>query len=150
LRERLRRAAGRQAPYLTGGPIEECGGFLFWNLVPRGELQRLQRSCEKVFTSPGTRPSDRETAEQPDLFPLARGFFLCSLQGRSRDTVPPLEVSRALRFPLTAAFALRVQTLEADSGSEENGVSAEGNRSPWKSIFWEKLEEIPLRKDGAG
>ena len=148
LREHLRRAVGREAPYLTGGPIAECQGFLFWNLAPRRELQRLQRSCEKVFASPAAQPLDQETAQQQDLFPVARGFFLCSLQGRNRDTVPTLEVSETLRFPVKAASVLRVRTLGMESGAGEKGVSAIDDRSLWKSLFWEKLEEIPLRKGG--
>ena len=146
LRKQLRSAVGREAPYLSGGGIAECGGFLFWNLAPRRELQRLQRSCEKVFASGDAQSLDQETAQQPYLFPAARGFLLCSLQGRDRDTVPSLEVSQDLRFPVKAAFVLRVRTLGMEPGAEENGASAEDDRSLWKSLFWEKLTEIPLRK----
>ena len=148
LRAQLRRGVGREAAYLTGGPIAECGGFLFWDLAPRRELQRLQRSCEKVFARPEARSLDQEAVQQPDLFPVARGYFLCSLQGRKRGTVPSLEVSRDLRFPVKAAFVLRVQTLGMESEVEASGATVEEDRPFGKSLFWEKLAEIPLRKGG--
>ena len=149
LREQLRRAVGREAPYLTGGAIAECGGFLFWNLAPRRELQHLKRSCEKVFVSPpDTRSPDKEATRELDPFPVARGFFLCSLQGRNSNTVPSLKVSQDLRFPVKAAIVLRIQTLSMDIGTAEQGTSAKDDRPLWKSVLWEKLEEVPLRKGG--
>jgi hypothetical protein len=146
LREDLRRAVGREAPYLTSGAVAECDGFLYWELAPRKELQRLRRNCEKVFASPGTRAVDREAARQPEVFPVGRGFFLCSLQGRSRNKVPFLEVLETLRFPVKAAFVLHVHTLGLESGTGQKDASARDDRPLWKSLFWEKLEEIPLRK----
>ena len=150
LREHLRRAVGREAPYLTSGAVAVCGDFLFWDLAPRRELQRLQRSCEKVFTAAELLPADPQASVQPDPFPVARGFFLCSLQGRSRGRVPSLVVSRDLRFPAKAASLLQVRTLGLSPGAAGSGSSAEVERPLWKSLYWEKLEEIPLRKSGGG
>jgi hypothetical protein len=158
LREHLRRAVGRAAPYLTSGSVAECEGFLFWELAPEEELQSLRRNCESVFVSPDARPGDREAVRQPDLFPLARGFFLCSLQGspqgflqgfpqgQNRYTAPFLGVSEALRFPVKTAFVLRVHALRLEPGAADQARYVEDDRPSWKSLFWEKLGEIPLRK----
>lgn len=142
LRYCLRRAVGRQAPYLSSRAVAEGDGFLFWNLDPRRELQSLRRNCEKVFAPAAT----RQPAQKPDIFPVARGFFLCSLEGRSPDSIPSLSVSEPLRFPAKAAFLLHVRPLEVEAGRKEQDDSAEDSRRLWKSLFWEKLEEIPLRK----
>ncbi len=139
LRVSLRRAVGKEAPYLTSGSIVESDGSLFWDLTPRRELQRLRRSCERVFAP---------AARQPDLFPVTRGFFLCSLQGRSRDAMPSLTISEPLRFPATAAFLLRFRPLDVELETAQLGPSSVDDRPWWKSLFWEKLEEVPLRKSG--
>jgi hypothetical protein len=150
LREHLRTAVGREAPYLTSGSVAECDGFLFWELAPEVELQSLRRSCESVFASPDIQPGDREAARQPDLFPMARGFFLCSLQGfpqgQNRYPAPFLGVSEALRFPVKTAFVLRVHALRLEPGVADQARYADDDRPSWKSLFWEKLVEIPLRK----
>ena len=148
LREHLRRAVGREAPYLTSGAVAVCDDFLFWDLAPRRELQRLRRNCEKVFASPEHQPGVPEASRKPPLFPVARGFFLCSLQGRNRGKVPSLDVSQDLRFPAKAAILLQVRALGPGSGAAGADMSAEVDRPLWKSLFWEKLEEIPLRKSG--
>jgi len=152
LRGSLRRAAGKEAPYLNSGSVADSGGFLFWDLAPRRELQRLRRSCEKVFAPEDGRQADQQGPRQPDLFPVARGFFLCSLQGRSRERIPSFTLSEPLRFPAKAAFLLRFHSLEVEPGTEspaaELGPSPTPGRLWWKSLFWEKLEEIPLRKSG--
>jgi hypothetical protein len=148
LRESLRSAVGREAPYLTSKSIVENGGFLFWELSPRQELQRLQRSCELVFVSSNAQQAGRPQAKQPDLFPPARGFYLCSLQGRPRSSIPSPRVSESLVFPAKAAFLLNIHILDADIATEKNASPTE-NRPWWGSLFWEKLETIPLRKSGA-
>jgi hypothetical protein len=146
LRESLRRALGKAAPYLNSGSVAECDGFLYWNLSPRRELQRLRRSCQKAFPSVDTKQEDRRAAEQQELFPVARGFFLCSLQGHRGTTLPCLKVPEPLRFPAGAAFLLHVRTLGGHSGVSEPAASTDNGQSPWTALFWEKLEEIPLRK----
>jgi hypothetical protein len=135
LRDILRRAVGRDAPYLNTGPVAESDGFLFWELSPRSELQRLRSSCEEVFAPAAHQPP----TEQPDLFPVARGFFLCALEGQPPDRRPPLPVPESQRFPAKAAFLLLVRPLEVDVGERLQW---------WKSLYWEKLDEIPLRKTG--
>lgn len=145
LRDRLRRAVGRAAPYLNSKSIAERDGFLFWDLAPRRELQRLRRDCEKVFTP----ANSQQGTQQRDLFPVARGFFLCALEGRSRAAIPSLTVSEPLVFPAKAAFLLLFHTLALETATAEQGASSAEDRPWWKSLFWEKLEEIPLRKSGA-
>ena len=151
LRDRLRRGVGREAPYLSTGSIAERDGFLFWDLAPRRQLQRLRRSCEEAFAPGDVQRAGQRGARQLDLLPAARGFVLCSLQGRSRDTIPSLMVSDPLRFPARTAFLLQIRSLEVEPGRAEpqQGAYATGGRPWWKSFFWEKLEEIPLRKSGA-
>ena len=147
LRRRLRLAVGKEAPYLNSKSIAECDGFLFWDLAPRRELQRLQRSCDKVFAPASSQPkAERQGGRQSDLFPVVRGFFLCSLEERSRSAVPPPAVSEPLRFPAKAAFLLYLHPLETEPGRKERDVCATEDRPWWKSLFWEKLGEIPLRK----
>jgi hypothetical protein len=150
LRDSLRRAAGREAPYLNSGSVAESAGYLFWDLTPRRELQRLRRSCEKVFApevgGQADQPAARQGVRQQDPFPVARGFFLCSLQGRSRDTIPSLTLSEPLRFPATALLLLRFHPLGVEPVTTEPRPSPTDARPWWKSLFWEKLEEIPLRK----
>jgi hypothetical protein len=151
LRDRLRRSVGREAPYLTTGSIAECGGFLFWDLAPRRQLQRLRRSCGEAFTPADEQHASQREARQLDLLPVARGFLLCSLQGRSRDTIPSLMVSEPLRFPARTAFLLQIHPLDVEPGraGPQQGAYATEGRLWWKSFFWEKLEEIPLRKSGS-
>jgi len=151
LRDRLRRGVGKEAPYLSTGSITECDGFLFWDLAPRRELQRLARSCEEAFASADEQNADRKEARQPDPLPVARGFLLCYLQGRSRDSIPSLTVSRPLRFPAWRAFLLQIHPLDLKPGRSqpERGDRASAGRMWWKSLYWEKLEEIPLRKSRA-
>jgi hypothetical protein len=149
LRDSLRRAVGKEAPYLTSRSVAESDGFLFWDLDPRRELQRLRRSCQKVFAPTIARQGDRQEAQQPDLFPVARGFFLCSLQGRSRDTVPSLEAPEPLLFPAKAVIFLCVHPLVVEPTATKQSASSTDGRPWWKSLFWEKLEEIPLRKTRA-
>jgi hypothetical protein len=146
LRDSLRRAVGKEAPYLNSRSIADSDGFLFWDLAPRRELQRLKRSCEKVFAPTIAQQGDRQEAQQPNLFPVAQGFFLCSLQGRSRATIPSLEVPAPLLFPAKTAILLHVHPLVVEPGTTEQGASSTDSRPWWKSLFWEKLEEIPLRK----
>jgi len=144
LRDSLRRSVGREAPYLTSSSVAESDGFLFWDLAPRQELQRLQRSCQKVFAPEAA----QQGAQQPDLFPVARGFFLCSLQGRSPATMPSLTVPEPLLFPAKAAILLHLRPLGVEPGTTEpdQDASATEDRQWWNSLFWEKLDEIPLRK----
>jgi len=150
LRDSLRRAAGKEAPYLNSKSVAEDAGFLFWDLTPRRELQRLRRNCEKVFAPAAAQQDDRQGTGQPDLFPVARGFLLCSLQGRSRAMMPSLSVPEPLLFPAKAAFLLRFHSLGVELGRTEQNASTTEGRPWWKSLFWEKLEEIPLRKSGEG
>jgi hypothetical protein len=148
LRERLRRAVGKVAPYLKTRTVSESDGFLFWDLSPRRELQSLQRSCQEVFALAYDDQADQQEYQHPDLFPVARGFFLCSLEGHPRDRAPCLPVPESLLFPAKAAMLLRFHPLVSDSEPNQTAYEA-GGRPWWKSLFWEKLEEIPLRKAGA-
>jgi hypothetical protein len=140
LRDALRRALGRQAPLLRGGSIMEHEGFLFWNLESADELQRLSHRSAEVF---GEEPSQ--------LFPVARGFVLCSLEGRLPSDLPPVEAPERLSFPAKAAVVLRLRLLEAEPGSERleataSEIPASETGAWWRSLFWEELERIPLRK----
>jgi hypothetical protein len=148
LRDGLRRAIGKEAPYLSSKSIAETSGFLFWELAPRPELQRRQRSCERVFGPENAQQAEQQEAERPDLFPLSRGFFLCSLQGRPLAALPSLTVPESFIFPAKAAFLLHIHTLAVETGSAKD-TSCTENRPWWGSLFWEKLEEIPLRKSRA-
>jgi hypothetical protein len=149
LRKRLHGALGKEAPYLSSGTVAECDGFLYWDLSPRRELQRLRRNCETVFTDSEAGQIDRQPARQPDLFPIARGFFLCSLQGRQKNTLPSLHVSEHVRFPAKAGFLLHLQSLRTEPGATTSSVSSDEEWSPWTALFWEKRGEIPLRKTRA-
>ena len=143
----LRLAVGKEAPYLNSKSISECDGFLFWDLAPRRELQRLQRSCDKVFAPASSQPrAERQSGRQPDLFPVGRGFFLCSLEGRSRAAVPSPAVCEPLKFPAKSVFLLHLHPLETEPWRNERGVCATEDRPWWKALYWEKRGEIPLRK----
>ena len=147
LRRHLRLAVGKEAPYLTSKSIAECDGFLFWDLAPRRELERLRRSCERVFAPASSHPrAERQSGRQLDLIPVCRGFFLCSLEGRSRSAVPSPAVSEPLRFPAKSVFLLHLHPLETEPWRNERGVCATEDRPWWNALYWEKLGEIPLRK----
>ena len=153
LRKSLRGALGKTAPFLTSGSVAECDGFLYWDLSPRRELERLRRSCDAMFTHAETEQGGRQSTRKPDLFPVARGFFLCSLQGRRKNTLPStlssVEVPEPLRFPAKGGFLLRLRSLGTEPGATTTPSSTGKARSPWTALFWEKLEEIPLRKTRA-
>ena len=145
LRDALRRAVGRQAPLLRSGSILERDGFLLWNLEPADELQRLSRNGAEVFAG---------QADQPKLFPVARGFVLCSLECRSPSELPSLDAPEPLSFPAKAAVLLRLRSLDAEPGALEGESPATevplSEAGPWwRSLFWEELERIPLRKSRA-
>jgi hypothetical protein len=148
LRNTLRSAVGKEAPYLTSKSVAESGGFLLWELAPRRELQRLQRNCKRVFVPANAQQADQQQVKQPDLFPPARGFFLCSLQGRPQAAIPSLTVSEPLVFPAKSAFLLHIRALAVQTTADQDASPPE-NRAWWGPLFWEKLEAIPLRKSGA-
>jgi hypothetical protein len=147
LRDRLRRAVGKVAPNLRSRTVSESDGFLFWDLSPRRELQRLWSSCQEVFAPAFDDQADQQEFRHPDLFPVARGFFLCSLEGQPLDRAFSLPVPESLLFPAKATMLLRFHPLDSDSGTTQAADDPE-DRPWWKSLFWEKLEEIPLRKAG--
>jgi hypothetical protein len=151
LRDRLRRGVGKEAPYLSTGSIAEHDGFLFWDLAPRRELRRLARSCEEAFASADEQNAGRQEARPPDPLPVARGFFLCFLQGRSQDSIPSPALAGPLRFPAWRAFLLQIHPLDLKPGRSQpgRGDRASAGRMWWSSLYWEKLEEIPLRKSRA-
>lgn len=160
LRDALRQALGRQAPVLRSGPIMENGGYLFWDLQPADELQRLGRRSAEVLSPGGQLPGEAASGAPPDgapfqPFPPARGFILCSLEGRSLSDLPPLEAPERLPFPAKAAVILRLRSLkrsleaaprpaQREPGASEPNASVAGPW--WRSLFWEELERIPLRK----
>jgi hypothetical protein len=141
LRDTLRDAVGKEAPYLTTKTVSEYGGFLFWELAPRRVLQRLQQRCERVFAPSAVAAEQPPQAGRPELFPVARGFFLCSLQGRPGNSIQPLDLPDSLVFPAGKAFVLRFRTLTTAGGTEEQIAW-------WNSLFWERSEALPLRKPG--
>ncbi|UCF99035.1 MAG: hypothetical protein JSV89_05730 [Spirochaetaceae bacterium] len=158
-RDALRRAMGKLAPFLRSGAVVEQEGCLFWDLEPREELQRLHHSGRQVFgreglqsdaPRPAAKPprtkSSKQVTEQAALFPVARGFFLCSLEGQAQSALPSLPFPKALRFPAKGAALLRFRPLEADlePGKQRDTTSRQGPW--WRSLFWEELERIPLRK----
>jgi hypothetical protein len=148
LREALRSAVGREAPYLRSKSLADSDGFLFWDLAPRGELQRLKQSCERGFAPREPAQPTVEDAARSDIFPVARGFFLCSMEGCNRGEITAPEVPDPLVFPAKSAYLLYLRTLAVETQAKQNASSVE-NRPWWKTLLWEKVEEIPLRKSTA-
>jgi hypothetical protein len=140
LRDALCTAFGKQAPYLSCSSAVERDGFLFWELAPLGELRDLQNSCERVFVPERASHGNQHQTYQPDLFPVALGFYLCSLQGRSPGSIPPLPLPESLVFPARTAFLLSIHILKDTLGREAGPW--------WSTLYWEKVEAVPLRKTG--
>ena len=111
------------------------------------ELRDLRGSCERVFVPEGPLLGDQPRTKQPDLFSTAVGFYLCSLQGQSLSSIPPLPLPEPLVFPARTAFLLSIRILSA---STDDGKEApdHGAGPWWSTLYWEKVEEVPLRKTG--
>jgi len=136
LRSALRRVVGKQAPYLRTASISEIEGFLFWQLEPRDELQRLAASCSKDFA--------RGDSEQEPLFPVGFGFYLGSVEGQSGSRITSIPAPEPLSFPARAAVLIRVHSLGGEAQGAEQGCTA--TQTWWHSLFWEELARLPLRK----
>ena len=140
LRSALRRVVGKQAPYFHTASIIEIEGFLFWQLEPREQLQRLAASCLEDFA--------RGDSKQGRLFPVGFGFYLGSGEGQSGSRITSIPAPEPLSFPARAAVLIRVHPLVGDVQTTAEG--AEQGRTAtqkwWQSLFWEELARLPLRK----
>ena len=122
----------------------------------RVALYKTAAVWRREFAEPGGRPGPdgqmsnpgiyKNYAFLPYFFCLGRGFFLCSLEGRSRAAVPSPAVCEPLRFPAKSVFLLHLHPLETEPWRNERGVCATEDRPWWKALYWEKRGEIPLRK----
>jgi hypothetical protein len=146
LQATLRRAVGKQAPLFHSGSLQERDGYLFWNLEPSKELERLERNCRRVFTPQDPQQRERRRHSASELFPTARGFFLCFLEGRGSSRFPLPASPDPLTFPAKAAILLRLRPLALEGGEVEQGTSDSELRSWWRSIYWEEIARVPLRK----
>ena len=140
-REAMFRAVGKTAPLLRSGSILRVENALMWELEPAEDLERLKLSCEQAFC---VEESAERTAS--GLFPVARGFYLGS---SAHEASAPPPAPEPLRFPALAAILLHVHGLklqrEAING-EAAGAPAADAAPWWRSVFWEQVERIPLRK----
>jgi len=130
LRSALRRVVGKQAPYFRTTSIIEIEGFLFWQVEPREELQRLAASCSK----------------QEPLFPVGFGFYLGSVEGQSGTRITSIPAPEPLSFPARAAVLIRVHPLGGEAQGAEQGSAVTEAGAWWQSLFWEELARLPLRK----
>jgi hypothetical protein len=162
IRDAIRRAAGKRAPFFRSGSILESGGYLYWDLEPRAELERLKESCGQVFSASdaasggGTHTPPRARLNAPtdadadrrkrSLFPTARGFYLCSLEGRMQSAPPSLAVPEPLSFPAKAAVLLRLRSLSEERQAGEQAGPLPAKQPWWQSLFWEEVGRVPLRK----
>lgn len=134
LRSALRRVVGKQAPYFRTASIIEIEGFLFWQLEPREQLQRLAARCLEDFARSDSEP----------LFPVGRGFYLCAVEGQSGSRIASIPAPEPLSFPARAAVLIRVHPLVGEAQVVEQGCAVK--ETWWQSLFWEEVARLPLRK----
>jgi hypothetical protein len=136
LRRTLRQVVGKQAPSFRTASIIEIEDFLFWQLEPREQLQRLAASCSEGLA--------RGDARQESPFPVGQGFYLGALEGQSEPRVDSIAAPEPLSFPARAVVLIRVHLLAGDVPTTDQGCAA--TQKWWQSLFWEELARLPLRK----
>jgi hypothetical protein len=140
LRSALRGIVGKQAPYFRSASIIVVEGCLFWDLEPREQLQRLAARCSEGFP--------RGESQQEPLFPVGRGFYLGSVEGRSGSGIASIPAPEPLSFPARAAVLMRIHPLVGDIQETAQGMEQDraATQMWWQSLFWEELVRLPLRK----
>jgi hypothetical protein len=122
---------------------------------PREAREQAPQPGWKPHEEPDREPAAGGPSVRQALFPTGRGFYLGSAEGRSCSSLPTLEAPEPLLFPAKEAVLLRFHPLGQGIRTDEHGAvedGAEGKSStapspPWlRSLFWEELERIPLRK----
>ena len=140
LRSALRGVVGTQTLYFRSALIIEIEGSLFWDLEPREQLQRLAAKCAEGFP--------RSDSQHEPLFPVGRGFYLGSVEGRSGSGITSIPTPEPLSFPARAAVLIRVHPLVGDIQETDHGTEQDraATQMWWQSLFWEELARLPLRK----